>query len=66
MFLLYLFRNGIKMVNVSGLESAPPGNRPGALPTKPYVPIELRRNFYTLIYAASVSFSIYVFIVFAV
>ena len=36
-------------MNVAGLEPAPPGNRPGALTTKPYVLIALRRNFYTLV-----------------
>ena len=34
-------------MNVAGLEPAPPGNQPGALTTKPYVLIKLRRNFYT-------------------
>ena len=31
----YLFRKRIKILNVTGLKPAPPGNRPGALTTKP-------------------------------
>ena len=38
-----------KNLNAAGIEPAPPRNRPGALTTKPYVLIKLRRNFYTLV-----------------
>ena len=44
----YLFRKTYTNLNVAGPELAAAGNRPGALTTKPYVLIELRRNFYTL------------------
>ena len=41
-YYLYLFRKILiwktyKNLNVAGLEPAPPGNRPGALTTEPYV-----------------------------
>ena len=38
-----------KKFNIIGLEPTPPGKRPGALTTKPYVLIRLRRNFYMLV-----------------
>ena len=44
----YLFRKH-KNLNAAGLEPAPPGNRPGALTTKPCVLAKLRRNLYTLV-----------------
>ena len=50
----YLFRKILikktyKNLNVARLEPAPPRNRLGALTTKPYVLIKLRRNSYTLV-----------------
>ena len=44
-----LIQKTYKIFNVAVLELVSPGNRPGALTTKPYVLIKLRRNFYTLV-----------------
>ena len=38
-----------KNLNAMAPEPAPPGNRPGALTTKPYGLIKLRRNVYTFV-----------------
>ena len=44
-----LIQKTYKNLNAAGLDPAPPGNRPGALTTKPCVLAKLRRNFCTLV-----------------